>query len=197
MHYPVPKVDSYPYVIMMFEILQPNSCLQELQELTGESLPPSTIRTDEARVDVATRRFRTKGQVAYFDVKVFNSTAKVHMAKSLTAAHRDNEQTKKHHYNKGINNVDQGTMTPLAVTCFGGKSRECTTFYNRLAVLIAEKRNENVATVKNYIRCRLNFCLLRCQLLCMRGSRSTKRLFTAESDDITLITSEGRIDGTK
>eukprot|EP00794_Sanderia_malayensis_P017849 gene17849-19632_t len=70
-------------------------------------------------------------------------------------------------------------------------SPERTTFSTVWLELIAEKRNENVTTVKNYIRCRLNFCLLRCQLLCVRGSRSAKRLFTAESDDITLITSEG------
>ena len=112
-----------------------------LQELTGEALPPSTIQTNEARVDVAARGFWTKGQVAYFDVKVFNPTAKVHMAKSLTAAHRANEQTKKRSYNQRINHVDQGTMTPLVFTCFGGMSRECTTFYNRLAEMIAEKRN--------------------------------------------------------
>ena len=40
------------------------------QQPTGETLPRPAIQSNEARVDVAARRFRVKGQVAYFNVKV-------------------------------------------------------------------------------------------------------------------------------
>ena len=43
-----------------------------LQQPTGETLPPSAVQSNEARIDVAARRFWVKGQVAYFNVKVFN-----------------------------------------------------------------------------------------------------------------------------
>ena len=141
-----------------------------LQQLTGEELPKSTIQSNEARVDVAARGFWIKGQVAYFDVKVFiNPTAKVYLSQSLKAAHHSNEQKKKRSYNKRILNVDQGSFTPLS---FGGMSRECATFYNRLAECIAEKRNENIEKIKSWIRCKINFCLLRVQVMCIRGTRN-------------------------
>ena len=58
-----------------------------LQQPTDETLPPSTIRLYEAHVDVAGRGFWVNRQVAYFDVKVFNSTAKVYLTQSLNTAH--------------------------------------------------------------------------------------------------------------
>ena len=162
-----------------------------LQPLTGESLPRSSITSDEARVDVAARGFWVKGQVAYFDVKVFNPTAKVHLAQSLNSAHRSNEQSKKRSYNRRINSIDQGSFTPLIFTCFGGMSRECSTFYNRLSEMIAEKRNERMEKVKCWMRSKLNFSLLRSQLLCIRGSRDTKTIF--EKDDLSVIVEESKI----
>ena len=149
-----------------------------LQPLTGEVLPPSSITSDEARVDVAARGFWVKGQVAYLDVKVFNPTAKTYLTQTLEASHRSNEGAKKRSYNRRVNTIDQGSFTPLIFTCFGGMSKECSTFYNRLAEMIAEKRNNDVHIVKNWMRTRLSFSLLRTQLLCLRGSRSSKKIYT-------------------
>ena len=160
-----------------------------LQEVTGEVLPPSAIKSDDARVDVAARGFWVRGQVAYFDVKVYNPTAKTYLPKSLEAAHRANEQLKKRSYNKRVNHVDQGTFTPLIFTCFGGMSKECLTFYNRLAEMVAEKRNQQITIVRNWMRARLSFSLLRSQLLCLRGSRTAKKMF-AECDDVEFISAE-------
>ena len=68
-------------------------------------------------------------------------------------------------------------------------AKECLTFYNRLAEMIAEKRDDDINVVKNWLRTRLSFSLLRSQLLCLRGSRSAKKIF-AENDDMSLITAE-------
>ena len=86
--------------------------------------------------------------MAYFDVKVFNPTAKSYLNQTLKAVHRANEQMKKRSYNKRINLVDQGTFTPLVFTCFRGMSRECGVFYNRLAEMIAEKKKSLSQTLR-------------------------------------------------
>ena len=130
-----------------------------LQEITGEQFPPSTITTDDARVDVSARGFWVRGQMAYLDVRVFNPTAKVYLNQTLKAAYKTNENLKKRSYSKRVNLIDQGTFTPLVFTCFGGMARECAVFYNRLSEMIAEKRNEPVSKTKNWIRTRFKFQL--------------------------------------
>ena len=165
-----------------------------LTPLTGETFPASTITTDEARVDVAARGVWTKGQMAFFDVRVFNPTAKTYLSSNLSTAHKANEQAKKRSYNKRILSVDQGSFTPLVFTCFGGMSKECQTFYKRLAEKISEKRNVTFSIAMNWLRTRLNFHLIRSCLLCLRGSRSPFVKIDHISElDLNLITNESRL----
>ena len=70
-----------------------------LTKLTGERFPAATITSDEARVDIAARGFWVKGQMVYYDVRVFNPTAKSYLHQSLVSAHKSNEQLKKRSYN--------------------------------------------------------------------------------------------------
>ena len=132
-----------------------------LTPLTGETFPASTITTDEARVEVAARGVWTKSQMAFFDIRVFNPTAKTYLSSGLSTAHKTNEQAKKHLYNKRVLSVDQGS---LVFTCFGGMSKECQTFYKRLAEKISEKRNITFSIAMNCLRTRLNFHLIRSYL---------------------------------
>ena len=167
----------------------------ELQNVTGERLEQASTNVNNARVDVAARGFWVRGQMAYFDIKVFNPTAKVYLNQSLKAAHKSNEQAKKRSYNKRINHIDQGTFTPLVFICFDGIARECSTFFNRLAEKIADKRNVPISKMKNWIRTRINFHLLRCQILCLRGSRSIRRpeIPAVVDTDVSLVVEEGKI----
>ena len=48
-----------------------------LQTLTGEVFTCSANSSDEARLDVTTRRFWQRGQRAVFDVRVFNPCAEL------------------------------------------------------------------------------------------------------------------------
>ena len=73
-----------------------------LTPLTGENFPLSTITKDEARVDVAARGVWAKGQMAFFDVRVFNPTAKSYLNADLSTAHKTNEQAKKRSYNRRV-----------------------------------------------------------------------------------------------
>ena len=45
-------------------------------------------------MDIAARGIWDKGQMAYFDVRVFKPTAKFYLNSDLTTAHEINEQTK-------------------------------------------------------------------------------------------------------
>ena len=132
-----------------------------LQPLTGETLPSSSNKSDEARVDIAARVFWVKGQKAYFDVRVFNPTAKTYRNQGLSSIHRSNEQAKKCAFDQRIQQIEYGSLTPLVFTCFGGMSRECSTFYSRLTEKIADKRKERLSKTINWIRTRTSFHLIR------------------------------------
>jgi hypothetical protein len=58
---------------------------------------------------------------------------------------------------------------------------ECSAFYKRLNVRIAEKRNIECSIATSWIRTKLSFSLLRTTLLCIRGSRSDKKCDFIES----------------
>ena len=162
-----------------------------LQAQTGEKFPQSTIKSDEARVDVAARGFLVKGQMAFFDIRVFNPTAKTYLVQNLNNAHKRNEQEKKRNYNQRILTVDQGSFTPLVFSCLGGMGREAGVFYKRLAENIAAKRNIPTSTMINWIRTRVNYHLIRSCLLCLRGSISWKTVFeTVRDTDVNLVNFE-------
>ena len=85
-----------------------------LTPLTGETFPQaSTATTDEARVDIAARGVWVKGQMALFDVRVFNPIAKVYLTSDLPAAYRRNELEKKRVYGRRVRMVDQASFTSL------------------------------------------------------------------------------------
>ena len=153
------------------------------------------ITTNDARVDMAARRFWVKGQVAYADVRVFNPLAKSLRHLTLQAAYRRNENEKKRNYNERIINVDHGSFNPLVFSCYGGMSRECSRFYSHAADLIAEKRKINKSVVSGWIKTRLNFSLILSCLLCIRGTRSIyeKDVDKMNESDIGLVVSESKI----
>ena len=82
-----------------------------LTPLSGESFDyATTILTDEARVDIAARGVWVKGQMALFDVRVFNPIAKAYLTSDLSAAYRRNELEKKRAYGRKIRKVDQASL---------------------------------------------------------------------------------------
>ena len=51
--------------------------------------------------------------------------------------------------------------------------KEATTFYKRLADMIAQKRQHPYPMVMGWLRCRLSFASIRSAIMCIRGSRSS------------------------
>ena len=164
----------------------PDVCVEpQLQELSGETLSFRTSNISaEARLDISARSVWSRNQRAFFDVRVFDPSARRFQGQTLSQAYVTNEKEKKRGYNERVLQVENGTFTALLFSVHGGMGRECKVFYKRLSSLISEKRNENFAFVSSWIRTRISFALLRSALVCLRGSRN--RYFRENIADVDM-----------
>ena len=162
--------------------------------LTGEKMKYKTANTaNDARLDISARGFWVRGQRAFYDVRIFDSTAPRQLTKPLSDIHKQHEQEKRRVYNQRILEVEQGTFTPLVFTIQGGMSQECQKFYSRLATLLSEKRNETKSTTTAWMRTRISFSLLRSALLCVRGSRTTAQMSDTRDINFDLTSEEAKL----
>lgn len=142
----------------------------------------STNTTEDARLDVSARGFWARGQRAFFDVRVFNPMAPSNRGQQLKAAHLRHENEKMREYGERIQEVEQGSFTPLVFTTAGGMASRATTFYAILAQQLADKKRQAKSNVTAWMRCRLSFSLLRSALLCLRGTRTKPPAYTSIRD---------------
>ena len=101
----------------------------------------------------------------------------------LNQLYMRHETEKKRQYNSRVLEREQTTFTPLLFSTTGGMAAECKRYHSRLSELLATKKGETSATTMSWIRARVSFALLRSALLCLRGSR-TKRRIHLELPDI-------------
>ena len=112
----------------------------KLLPVTGEAFDYQTASTsNEAKVDIQARAFWERGQQAFFDVKVFEPNANRCLKTALPQCYIQNEKEKKQNYINRVLQTEGGSFTPLVFSIFGGKCRECRTFYTLLPKLIADK----------------------------------------------------------
>ena len=142
-----------------------------LQPLTGEVLQETANRDIDARLDVAARDFWQRGEMAFFDVRIFNPFAKTYLNQKLDAVFKSQETAKKTAYNERVIRVEHGTFTPVVMSAFGGFGRETGKFVSRLTEKIADKHDIPNSIVANYVRTKISFELVRSQVMCIRGSR--------------------------
>ena len=157
-----------------------------LQPVTGEQFEHRTaIRDDGARLDIVAQRFWGRDrQSAFFDVRVFNPHAPCYHNSSLAQWYRKNELEKKRAYEERVREVEHGSFSPLVFSAAGGMGR--------LASLLAEKRGNSYSSTLHWLRCRLNFSLLRSAIMCIRGSRSTFST-TPPTESMDLALHEGQV----
>ena len=151
------------------------------------------ITNPQARLDIKARGFWNRGQDAFFDVRVFNPNAPSYRNQDISNLFSKHEREKKREYNQRVLEVENSVFTPLVFSTSGGMSKECTVFYKRLADLLSKKKDEPYSVTMGWLRCRLNFALLRSSILCVRGSRSSKQHPILELGNITLACTEGRV----
>ena len=157
-----------------------------LQQVTGEELPPSANTENEARLDVAARGFWQRGEMAFFDVRVFNPFAKSHMNAKLETAFNNNEASKKRQYNQRVIQIEHGSFTPIVLSAFGGFGKETGVFISNLVRKISDKHDLPTSTVANYVRTKMSFELIRAQVMCIRGSR-TRRKIEVDTKEIEVV----------
>jgi len=114
----------------------------------------------------------TRQQNAFFDVCVFNSLAPSNRSTTLSAAYRKHEQEKRRAYEERVREVEHGCFTPLVFSTSGGMGKAATIVYNRFANLLSILCNIPYPTLMGWLRCTLNFFLLKSSIMCVRGSRS-------------------------
>lgn len=139
--------------------------VEPIQTLTGEVLNGGANSSDEARLDVSVRDFLQRGQLAFYDVRVFNPFAKSHLNQKLDTAFRSNENEKKRQYNQRVIEVEHGSFTPLIFTPSGRNGREAERFIAELALKLSEKKQLECSMVMHWLRAKLSFNLLRSAVL--------------------------------
>ena len=71
---------------------------------------------------------------------------------NISKAYQINEKEKKRAYNERVQEIEQGTFTPLVFSAMGGMSRECDRFYKRLCELLADKRKVSSQQLSQWVR---------------------------------------------
>ena len=89
--------------------------------------------------------------------------------------------------------VKQATFMPLVFSTTGGMGRECLRYHSRLTELISIKKGEDCAKTITRIKENVSFSIFRSALLCLRGSRLTRKRTHKTSDiDIDIELSSSR-----
>ena len=165
-----------------------------LLEVHNERLQePTAARGREVRLDVSASGFWVRGQRVFCDVRVFDPNAQRHHNTELRKCYQKNEIEKKRKYSERILEVEHASFTPLVFSTHGGMGRECKAFFRRLSEMVAEKRGIEVSVATTFIRTRISFSLLRSTLLCLRGSRSLRKVFELNEVDMELVNSLSEI----
>ena len=163
-----------------------------LQPLTGETLNGRTANQDDnSRLDVKCKGFWNSSQDAFFDVRIVNPLASSYRNLTLEAVFKANEKEKRRAYEERVRNIEHGSFTPLVLAVTGGMGRSASVFYKRLASTIAEIKQIPYSKVITWIRCKIQFSLLRSAITAIRGSRSTTRA-TTDADCISVALIERR-----
>ena len=110
-----------------------------------------------------------------FFIRVCHPNADSYRDLCAKQIYRIHENEKKRKYNSRVTEIEQGTFTPLVFTTTGGMADECLRYHSRLPELLSAKKQESCATKISWVRAKVSFAILRSALLCLRGSRTTRR----------------------
>ena len=179
---------------LLSEVCKDVSTEPELQPLEGHDLRHATAnKEDQARADILAGGFWGTHQRAFFDIKVFNPFAPSNRRFPLPSCYKHHERIKKCAYEQRITEVELGNFTPLIFSTSGGIGKTADIFYKRLASMIAERRKMSYQCTIVWMRCQLNFSLIRSAIMCLRGSRYHYPPRLPESIDLTIAESRLRV----
>ena len=88
---------------------------------------------------------------------MFNPHAPSNRQSSITQSYRRHELEKKRAYEQRIREVEHASFTPLVLSACGGLATGASTFYKRLASLLAEKWEQPYSITISWLRCTQSF----------------------------------------
>ena len=140
----------------------------------GNLLGRSSNRSAGARLDIQARRFCSRQQDAFFDVRVTHPKASLLSRSEVLSQLQAPEKAKKRTYCDRVNRVDRGAFTPLVFSTSGMCAEETTLCLKALASQLVEKHSELAySVVMGELRSLLSFTLLRWAITCFRGCRGS------------------------
>ena len=128
----------------------------------------------------------------YASFQPFRTKLSLHLSGSVL----QNEMEKWRAYDKRVQEIEHGFFAPLVFSTSGGMGNTATVVYKRIATLHAEKFDKPYSKTIHWLRCRLNFSLLRSAIMCPCGSCSTVHHPSTHLNhgyDIDLVCVEGRV----
>ena len=112
-----------------------------LQSLTGETFVQQTAnKSDSAQLDIRSRGFWTKHQMAFFGVMVFDSNTKRYSPQSLQRCYINNKK-EKYQYNMRVLQVENGSFTPVVYSINGRMGSVASKSYSQIDEMLFEKHN--------------------------------------------------------
>ena len=111
----------------------------------------------------------------------------------LLPAIESTRERKKRAYDQRIREVEHSSFSPLVFSATGGMGREATCFYKRLASMLTHKWDQAYSTTLWWLRCRLNFSLIRSAIQALRGARSSEGHAVHFPASVDLVITESRI----
>ena len=121
----------------------------------------------------------------FFDIRVTHPNCDTNTFKTLDKIYKDHEKEKKDLYEERVLQSEKGSFVPLVFTTSGGMGPLCTVFVDRVSEMIADHKKEAKSQVKNHIRTRFRFDLLRSTLIALRGIRGRSTAQHLELQDIS------------
>ena len=167
----------------------------ELQPVSNpDTFSHATANSQEgARLDIVMNGFwGGRSERCFVDVRVFNPYAQSNV-NSISAAYRCHENIKRRAYGQRVREVEQASFTPIVMSATGGLAPEVTTFYRRLASLLASRWGDDYSVVMGWLHCSLSFSLLRSAIACVRGARSSIGHFHCAPPPLDLVRVESNI----
>ena len=171
-------------------------CIEpHLQPTTPDQLSGATANSqDGARLDISANGvWGGRFQKTYFDVQVFNPHVPSNKNQSPSTCYRMHEREKKRAYDQRIREVEHSSFSPLIFSATGGMGREATCFYKHLASMLAHKWDQAYSTTLWWLRCRLNFSLIRSAIQALCGARSSQGHAVHFPASVDLVITESHI----
>ena len=72
------------------------------------------------------------------------------------------------------------SFTPLVLSATGSMGNEATTFFKRLASVLADKWDPHYSSALGWLRCRLSFSLLHCAIQAIRGHAASPHIYAMD-----------------